>query len=88
MIAINKTKLVDFAASADYAYLYGAGIMFANDNDTKSELSAILENAQNIEITNPQNDMASIELAECDCEALIVKAWNNNQEPLYISFYI
>lgn len=91
MKTISKDTLVDFAFNNDYAFVYGAGIMTANDAETRKSIAdsinvdgKIIEEIGNLDEEGCGCDELSME-KENGCT--IYKVWNYNEEPLYIAYY-
>lgn len=88
---MEKEDLIYFVRNNDFAFVYGAGIMFANDEESREGIvSVIAEDGKMIE------EVEDIENEGCGCGELseeadkgctIYKVWNFNQEPLYIAYY-
>ena len=88
---MEKETLIEFVKSNDFAYVYGAGIMCANDQDVRESVAAVIEeDGKQIE------EVKDLEEEGCGCDELIeeqangctiYKVWNYNQEPLYIAYY-
>ena len=88
---MKKETLIDFVKNNDFAYLYGAGIAFANDEESREDITSVIEqDGKMIE------EVEDIENEGCGCGELseeaasgctIYKIWNYNQEPLYIAYY-
>lgn len=68
--------------SNDYAYAYGAGIMYANDPDTREAVANIIEGMGLMTIVGKEECM---ELAEEEGD--IYKFWNWNKEAIYIAIF-
>lgn len=91
MKMINCNDLVDFVMNNDFAFVYGAGIMYANDVEVREWIAGIV-NKDGKEIA----EVEDLEEEGCGCEELseekengcvIYKVWNTNEEPLYIAYY-
>lgn len=91
MKIINCNDLVDFVMNNDFAFVYGAGIMYANDVEVREWIAGIV-NKDGKEIA----EVEDLEEEGCGCEELseekengcvIYKVWNTNEEPLYIAYY-
>lgn len=78
----TKEEVLDFVRGYDFAYAYGAGIMYANDPDTSEAVANIIENASLMAVVDKEECM---ELA--DEEGDIYKFWNWNEEALYVAVY-
>lgn len=88
---MKKETLIDFVKNNDFAYVYGAGIAFANDEESREDITSVIEqDGKMIE------EVEDIENEGCGCGELseeaangctIYKIWNYNQEPLYIAYY-
>ena len=88
---MEKENLIDFVKSNDFAYVYGAGIMFANDEESREKIASVI--AEDGKMVDEVDD---IENEGCGCGELseetangctIYKIWNFNQDPLYIAYY-
>lgn len=88
---MEKENLIGFVKSNDFAYVYGAGIMFANDEESREGIASIIS-----EDGKMVYEVEDIENEGCGCGELreesanvctIYKVWNFNQEPLYIAYY-
>lgn len=40
---MEKETLIDFVKSNDFAYVYGAGIMYANDEESRKYVASVIE---------------------------------------------
>lgn len=83
----SKEDLIKFCGTQDYAFAAGAGIMYANDDQTRQ---GVLENLnadgvmiEMVGLEGPANELR--EEAENGCD--IYKVWKSNQEPMYIAYY-
>lgn len=88
---MKKEALIEFVKTNDFAYVYGAGIAFANDEESREGVTSIIEQDGKI-----IEEIENIEEEGCGCGELaeelangctIYKVWNYNQEPLYIAYY-
>ena len=88
---MEKEDLIYFVRNNDFAFVYGAGIAFANDEESREDIASVIEqDGKMIE------EVEDIESEGCGCGELreevsngctIYKVWNFNQEPLYIAYY-
>lgn len=88
---LSHSGLIDFVKNNDFAYVWGAGIMFANDQDEKDFIAdRIAADGVMIEIVE------DIEEEGCGCSELegeikngcvVYKVWAYNEEPMYIAYY-
>lgn len=80
MKTINCNDLVDFVMSNDFAFVYGAGIMYANDVEVREWIASV--------VNKDGKEIAEVEdLEEEGYGCAIYKVWNTNEEPLYIAYY-
>lgn len=89
---MEKRELINFVKNNDFAYVYGAGIMYANDIDTRNQIADIIgQDGVMIAIVSADdiyNEGGCVELsAEIDNGCTIIRAWQYNSEPLYIAYY-
>ncbi|WP_129654821.1 hypothetical protein [Bacteroides thetaiotaomicron] len=91
MKTINCKDLVDFVMSNDFAFVYGAGIMYANDVEQREWIANVIRKDDKMIA-----EVEDLKEEGCGCEELseekengctIYKVWNNNEEPLYIAYY-
>lgn len=88
---LSYQDLIEFVENNDFAYVWGAGIMFANDQDEKDFIAdRIAADGVMIEIVE------DIEEEGCGCSELrdeikngcvAYKVWAYNEEPMYIAYY-
>lgn len=91
---MTHTALINFVESnKDFAYVYGAGIMFCNDEFTRREIADYIKEDG---IMLEEIPAEELEDEGCGCEELsqeaqngcrIIKAWKSNEEPMYIAYY-
>ena len=88
---MEKETLIDFVKNNDFAFVYGAGIAFAYDEESREDIASVI--AKDGKMIDEVED---IEEEGCGCAELreeaangctIYKVWNFNQEPLYIAYY-
>lgn len=87
---MEKEDLIYFVRNNDFAFVYGAGIMFANDEESKEGIASVIaEDGKMIEeVEDVENEGCGCgELSEEAAGCTIYKVWNFNQEPLYIAYY-
>lgn len=89
MKTVNKETLVDFAKSEDYAYLYGAGLMTANNTEERAGIASMIDQSSIIE--EVIGDISELPCAELIDEqnngCTIFKCYNSNEEALYIAYF-
>lgn len=91
MKTINKDELIEFVLKNDFAYVYGAGIMAANEDEARKYVANVI--SQDGKMINIVDDLdmegcGSKELAsEKEDGCSIYKVWNYNEEPMYIAYY-
>lgn len=86
---VNKNTLISFAEKEDYAYLYGAGLMVANDTKEKASIATLIAESSIIEeVTGDISELPCSELAdEQKNGCTIYKCYNSNEEALYIAYF-
>ena len=86
---MEKENLIGFVKSNDFAYVYGAGIMFANDEESREGIASIIsEDGKMVyEVEDIENEGCGELREEAANGCTIYKVWNFNQEPLYIAYY-
>lgn len=89
MRTISKETLVEFARTEDYAYLYGAGFMTANNPAEKDGIASIIEECSIIEcVTGDMSELPCAELSGQQQEGCVIyKCHNSNEEALYIAYF-
>lgn len=89
MNTLDKDTLVKFAKTEDYAFLYGAGLMFANEAEVKEAIAEIIDQFSIIE--EVKGDISELPCAELIDEqkqgCAIYKCYSSNQEALYIAYF-
>lgn len=86
-LQVSKEELIEFCSTQDYAFAGGAGIMYANDEETREGIVESL-NASGIIIEEIGCEGAAKELKEeVENGCTIYKVWKYNEEPLYIAYY-
>ena len=89
---MEKKELINFVKNNDFAYVYGAGIMYANDIDTRNQIADFIgKDSVMLAIVSADdiyNEGGCVELsAEIDNGCSIIVARQYNSEPLYIAYY-
>lgn len=88
---MNTEKLVDFVLNNDFAYVAGAGLMYANDFETKNIIASTIQEDGTMIL-----DVADLENEGCGCKELqeelnngcmIYKVYKYNDMPMYIAVY-
>lgn len=84
----SREEILEFVRNYDFAYVWGAGKMFAGDFETKEYIAQHVENINYILIVE------DVEEEGCGCdelkdeEGVIYKFYNWNEEPMYIAIYM
>lgn len=81
----TRNEIIEFARVNDYAYLYGAGKMFANDDETREEIANLIESMNYIIPVDDLDEECATELA--DEEGTVYKCYSDNVEAIFISVY-
>ena len=88
---MTHEKLLQFIENKDFAYVYGAGLMYANDPVTREHLAKVINEDGTIiqEVENILNEGCGADelLDELSNGAKIYKIYKQNQEPLFIAVY-
>lgn len=83
----TKEDLIEFCGTQDYAFASGAGIMYANDPETREgilqDLNADGVKIEMVGLDGPANELRAEAENGCD----IYKVFVSNQEPTYIAYY-
>lgn len=88
---LSHQALIDFVENNDFAFVWGSGIMYANDQDERAMVAErIAADGVMIDIVN------DIDEEGCGCSELegeikngcvVYKIWAYNEEPMYIAYY-
>lgn len=83
----TREEILEFVKMNDFAYVYGAGLMYATDDEQREYLANIISG---MNLVVPVNDLeedgcGASELK--DEEGTVYKCYNSNEEPLYIAVY-
>lgn len=81
---MEKKQLIDFVLKNDFAFVFGAGIMYANDQETREWVSSLIEEDGNIIEESNSKECPDL-INEYGCT--IYKVYNFNKEALYIAYY-
>lgn len=88
---MNSKQLLQFVENNDFAFVYGAGLMYANDTDTRNQIAEIINKDGTIiqEVQNILNEGCGADelLEELSNGAKVYKVYKSNEEPLYIAVY-
>lgn len=91
MKTVSKETLVDFVMNNDFAFVYGAGFMTANDNDVRKGIADYINKDAQIvgEIEDLEEEgCGCVELSgEVENGCIILGVGNYNEEPMYIAYY-
>lgn len=88
---LSYQELIEFVENNDFAYVWGSGIMYANDQEVKDMI------AERIAADGVMIDIVEdIEDEGCGCSELqdeinngciVYRVWAYNEEPMYIAYY-
>ena len=84
---INNSTLSEWVKENDFAFLYGAGKMYANDPDTKEWLADIIDRSNRIEPVYDNNIIGTSCEELSDEDGLILAVYDDNNVALYIACY-
>lgn len=86
-LQLSKSELIQFAKSEDFAFCFGAGLMTANDDETRQMVLDHLKKDGIIieEVTFESCTDLKEEVFENNCA--IYKAYKQNEEAMYIAYY-
>ena len=82
----QKDQLIQFCENQDYAFCWGAGIMYANDDE---ERQMVVEHLNQDGIIIEAVGVEECEELACEIEngCIIYKAYKWNEEAMYIAYY-
>ena len=83
----TKKEIAEFAQEEDYAFLYGAGIMYANDDETRSEVVDCIEKADTYKLLSKnevENDAFEL-MSEIENGCEVYEFIKSNAWQLYIA---
>lgn len=88
---MNTEKLVDFVLNNDFAYVAGAGLMYANDFETKNIIASTIQEdgTMILEVTDLENEGCGCKelQEELNNGCMIYKVYKYNDMPMYIAVY-
>ena len=88
---LSYQELIEFVENNDFAYVYGAGIMYANDQDVRDRIAKRIA-ADGVMIDIVEDIEAEgggcLELQdEINNGCIVYRVWAYNEEPMYIAYY-
>ena len=85
----TKEEIVEFAKEADYAFLFGAGFMTANDEETRNFVAKNIEKADSYKLLSAEEvkENASEMLSEIENGCEVYEFVKTNSWQLYIAVY-
>lgn len=83
----TRESIIEFIKSSSFAYVYGAGKMYATDDEQRQDMAILIEGMNYIV---PVDDLdeegcGASELKNED--GTVYKCYNSNEEPLYIAIF-
>lgn len=86
MKTISKEALVEFVLNNDFAFVYGAGYMTANDQETRENIAEFINQDGKV-IEEVEETRAAELLDEKKNGCTIYKIYSYNEEAMYIAYY-
>ena len=83
----TKEEIIEFSKVADYGFLFGAGLMAANDEETRNFISEKIEDADSYELLSEVGEEASELQPEFENGCEIYRFIKTNAWQLYIAVY-
>lgn len=89
MKTISKEALVEFVLENDFAFVYGAGYMTANDQETRENIANFIHQDGKVieEVEELEGTRAAELLDEKKTGCTIYKVYSYNEEAMYIAYY-
>ena len=88
---LSHSDLIDFVKNNDFAFVWGAGIMFANDQDERDMIAErIAADGVMVDIVEDIEEEGGgcLELEnEVNNGCVVYRVWAYNEEPMYIACY-
>ena len=88
---LSHSDLIDFVKNNDFAFVWGAGIMFANDQDERDMIAErIAADGVMVDIVEDIEEEGGgcLELEnEVSNGCVVYRVWAYNEEPMYIAYY-
>ena len=84
MKTIQKDQLIQFCENQDYAFCWGAGLMYANDEERQMVVEHLNQDGMIVEAVGVEEceDLTS----EVENGCAIYKAYKWNEEAMYIAY--
>lgn len=80
----TREEILEFVKTNDFAYVYGAGLMYATDDEQREYLANIISG---MNFVVPVNDLEEEGCGASELkneEGAVYKCYNSNEEPLYV----